>query len=76
MGVGRVSGTGDSVTEGSGVSVDVGRLVAEGLGGGVSVGTGAVVGGREVEDGVTTIGVGGSVGGVVRLTNEGLVFCP
>lgn len=60
IGVGNVSGTGVSVACGMGVSVKVDRLVADGLGIGVFVGTLVTVGGREVDDAVTAIAVEGS----------------
>jgi hypothetical protein len=71
MGVGNVSGTGDSVTDGIGVAVRVGRLVYVGDGSSVFVEEGVAVSGAEVEDGVATISVGGGAVDVVRIGNEG-----
>ncbi|SRR5258706_6503726 len=60
MGVGKVSGTGDSVACGMGVSVSVGKVVAVGDGSGVSVGGRVAVSGMGVEEAGTTIVVDGS----------------
>ena len=57
MGVGKVSGTGDSVGDGTVVDVTVGTLVAVGM----SVAEGVAVSGAEVEDDVATIALALSV---------------
>ena len=61
MGVGNVSGMGDSVTCRSGVSVSAGRLVAVGDGSGVSEGTSVAVSGMGVDEAGTTVGLDLSV---------------
>ena len=57
MGVGNVSGTGDSVGAGIAVDVSVGVLVSVGIG----VDEEVAVSGAEVEDGVATVGLALSV---------------
>ena len=49
IGVGKVSGTGDSVADGIGVSVSVARFVDEGIGVDVFVGIRVAVGETEVD---------------------------
>ena len=61
MGVGNTSGTGDSVADGIGVSVSVGRFVGEGMGVDVFVGIRVAVGGAEVDEAETTVGLALSV---------------
>jgi len=61
MGVGNVSGTGDSVTCGRAVGVSVGRFVGEGMGVDVFVGIRVAVGGAGVDDEETTVGFALSV---------------
>jgi len=55
MGVGNVSGTGDSVTCGRAVGVSVGRFVGEGMGVDVFVGIRVTVGAAEVDETGTTV---------------------
>jgi hypothetical protein len=71
MGVGNVSGTGDSVTCGMGVSVNVGKLVAVGDGNGDSVGRRVVVGGMGVVEAGTTVGL--ALRGVEGVERNGVV---
>jgi hypothetical protein len=61
IGVGNVSGTGDSVTCGIGVSVNVGKLVAVGDGSSVSVGDRVAVGGMGVAEAGAAVGLALSV---------------
>jgi hypothetical protein len=71
MGVGNVSEIGVSVTCGRAVKVSVGRFVGEGMGVDVLEGTRVAVGGAEVDEAGTTVGLALSVakgvdgGGVV-----------
>ena len=67
MGVGNVSGTDDSVADGIGVSVNVGRLVDVGDGSGVFVGRGVAVGGMGVEEAGTAVDVIKGSGVVVAI---------
>jgi len=74
IGVGKVSGTGDSVADGIGVSVSVARFVDEGIGVDVFVGIRVAVGGMGVDEAGTVVtlalsvveGVAGG-GGIVGL---------
>jgi len=61
MGGGNTSGTGDSVTNGIGISVSVGRFVGEGMGVDVFVGIRVAVGGAEVDEAGITVGLAVSV---------------
>jgi len=67
MGVGKVSGAGDSVGDGITVEVNVGAFVAVGN----EVAEGVIVSGAEVDESVSAIGVAGSAVNVVRFNNEG-----
>ena len=67
MGVGKVSGAGDSVGSGITVEVNVGAFVAVGN----EVAEGVAVGGEKVDKGVSAIGVGGIAVSVVKLNAEG-----
>lgn len=65
IGVGSVSGTGDSVEAGRVVTVDIGIVVA--VGKGVTEGVG--VSGAEVADDAATVWAGRGAVGVVRFNN-------
>ncbi len=67
MGVGKVSGAGDSVGDGITVEVNVGAFVAVDNG----VAEGVAVSGKKVDKGVSAIGVGGIAVSVVKLNSEG-----